>query len=194
MQIKIINIPLTDDGTLQAELNRFLAGHKVLEVEQKFFQNEKGGCWSFCIRYIESAASVQASQFTGKEKMDYKQVSTIRRRRKKWITPSKRSATRGKNWLASSELRRSSMKMFIFANDLKKYILGIIKNKKCVLFRINSNSTKKKVFRTKSGDFSRNRELIWMKNGFGLTVELLRSSGRIVFTAPSFAYPGLSTY
>ena len=74
MQIKIINIPLTDDGTLQTALNRFLAGHKVLEVEQKFFQNEKGGCWSFCIRYIESAASSQASQFTGKEKIDYKQV------------------------------------------------------------------------------------------------------------------------
>jgi len=31
MQIKIINIPLTDAGALQAELNRFLAGHKVLE-------------------------------------------------------------------------------------------------------------------------------------------------------------------
>jgi len=45
MQIKIINIPLTDAGALQAELNRFLAGHKVLEMEQKFFQNEKGGCW-----------------------------------------------------------------------------------------------------------------------------------------------------
>jgi len=74
MQIKIITIPLTDDGALQAELNRFLAGHKVLEVEQKFFQNEKGGCWSFCIRYIESAASSQVSQFTGKEKIDYKQV------------------------------------------------------------------------------------------------------------------------
>ena len=74
MQIKIINIPLTDDGTLQAELNRFLAGHKVLEVEQKFFQNEKGGCGSFCIRYIENTASSQASQFAGKEKIDYKQV------------------------------------------------------------------------------------------------------------------------
>ena len=74
MQIKLINVPLTDDGAMQGELNKFLAGHKVLEVEQKFFQNEKGGCWSFCIRYIETAASSQASQFTGKEKIDYKQV------------------------------------------------------------------------------------------------------------------------
>lgn len=74
MQVKIINIPLTDTGILQADLNRFLTAHKILEMEQKFFQNEKGGCWTFCIRYIESAASSQASQFTCKEKIDYKQV------------------------------------------------------------------------------------------------------------------------
>jgi hypothetical protein len=42
MQIKIFNVPLTDNGVLQDELNRFLAANRVLEVEQHFFQNEKG--------------------------------------------------------------------------------------------------------------------------------------------------------
>jgi superfamily II DNA helicase RecQ len=69
MQIKIINVPLTDDGAMQAELNRVLASNRVLEVEQRFFQNEKGGCWSFCVRYI---VQTEISQI--KEKVDYKQV------------------------------------------------------------------------------------------------------------------------
>lgn len=71
MQIRIFNIPITDTGELQSELNRFLAGHKVLEVEQKFFQNEKGGCWSFCVRHIPDGSGANGG---GKGKVDYKQV------------------------------------------------------------------------------------------------------------------------
>lgn len=72
MQIKLFTIPLTDDGTAQAELNRFLAGHKVLEVEQRFFQNEKGGCWSFCVRYIQNGIVTESPALKGK--IDYKTV------------------------------------------------------------------------------------------------------------------------
>lgn len=75
MQIAIFNIPITDTGDQQAELNRFLACHKVLEVEQRFFQNEKGGYWSFCVRYLPDAvAGSGAAPFGGKSKPDYKQV------------------------------------------------------------------------------------------------------------------------
>ncbi len=73
MQIKIFNVPLTDVGESLAEINRFLSGNKVLEVEQRFFQNEKGGCWSFCVRYLPS---VNVFQPAVKEKVDYKQVLT----------------------------------------------------------------------------------------------------------------------
>jgi len=71
MQIKIFNVPLTDNGESIAEMNRFLSGHKVLEVEQRFFQNEKGGFWSFCVRYLPSVSNFQNAI---KEKIDYKQV------------------------------------------------------------------------------------------------------------------------
>jgi superfamily II DNA helicase RecQ len=54
-----------------AELNRFLAGHKVLEVEQRFFQNKKGACWSFCVRFLPTIANFKHAS---KEKVDYKQV------------------------------------------------------------------------------------------------------------------------
>lgn len=74
MQIAIFNIPLTDTGSQQAELNRFLASHKVLEVEQRFFQNEKGGYWSFCVRYLPDPVSGNGTSASGKPKTDYKQV------------------------------------------------------------------------------------------------------------------------
>jgi len=37
MQIRIFTIPVGDSGALQAEMNAFLSGHRVLEIEQKFF-------------------------------------------------------------------------------------------------------------------------------------------------------------
>ena len=73
MQIRIFNVPLTDNGESLAELNRFLAGQKVLEVEQRFFQNEKGACWSFFVRFLSSIGSGFLSQ-TNKQKVDYKEV------------------------------------------------------------------------------------------------------------------------
>jgi superfamily II DNA helicase RecQ len=72
MQIKIINVPLTDDGSIQAELNKFLATNRVLEVEQRFFQNDKGACWSFCVRYITYPGGLAPG--AAKEKVDYKAV------------------------------------------------------------------------------------------------------------------------
>jgi len=73
MQIRIFNIPLTDNGESLAELNRFMAGQKVLEVEQRFFQNEKGACWSFCVRYLSSNTGSFLPQ-SNKHKVDYKEV------------------------------------------------------------------------------------------------------------------------
>lgn len=56
-------------------MNKFLGGHKVLEVEQKFFQNEKGGYWTFCVRFIADAVvSVGGTSGSGKVKPDYKQL------------------------------------------------------------------------------------------------------------------------
>ena len=72
MQIRIFTIPSADSGALQAEMNAFLAGHRVLEIEQKFFQNDNGGCWSFCVRYINGGAP-PAQSYSGK-KTDYREI------------------------------------------------------------------------------------------------------------------------
>jgi hypothetical protein len=71
MQIKLFTIPVGDSGTAQEEMNRFLRGHKILEVQNQLISNENGAYWCFCVRYIEKAF-VPAEESKGK--VDYKQV------------------------------------------------------------------------------------------------------------------------
>ena len=40
MQYKKFILSLTDDGVQEAELNRFLRGHRVLKVEQHFMHTD----------------------------------------------------------------------------------------------------------------------------------------------------------
>ena len=73
MQIQVFTIPITDTGECIAEMNRFLAGNKVLEIDQHFFQNEKNAGWSFCIRYLNNNGHVFNNQ-VNKQKIDYKEL------------------------------------------------------------------------------------------------------------------------
>lgn len=58
---------------MQAEMNRFLSAGRVLEIEQRFYQNEKGAYWSFCVRYLNSNTGSYQQQPT-KQKIDYKEL------------------------------------------------------------------------------------------------------------------------
>jgi superfamily II DNA helicase RecQ len=71
MLIKIINVLLNDE-TMQVELNKFLSSHRILEIEQHFFQNNNSIGWSFCIHYLSQNS--KAINFTTKSKVDYKEV------------------------------------------------------------------------------------------------------------------------
>jgi len=42
MQIKLFTIPLGDSGSALAEMNTFLRGNKILEVENQLVNNEHG--------------------------------------------------------------------------------------------------------------------------------------------------------
>jgi len=55
MQIKLFTIPVGDSGNALAEMNTFLRGNKILEVENQLVNNEHGAYWCFCVRYIEMA-------------------------------------------------------------------------------------------------------------------------------------------
>jgi superfamily II DNA helicase RecQ len=72
MQIKLFTVPIGDSGAALEELNRFLRGNKILEVEDQFVSNGNGAYWCFCVRYIEKTSRPASYEKT--RKVDYKQV------------------------------------------------------------------------------------------------------------------------
>ncbi|GAB4414171.1 MAG: hypothetical protein OHK0039_21780 [Bacteroidia bacterium] len=73
MQIKLFTIPVGDSGGALQELNAFLRGNKVLEVEDHLIDNENGAYWCFCVRYIERSYA-ESSDVKTAGKVDYKKV------------------------------------------------------------------------------------------------------------------------
>lgn len=70
MQYKIFTYPLGSAGTQIDELNRFLAGHKVVEVEKHLVVLDNAACWSFCVCYLQGEVTPPAGE--KREKIDYK--------------------------------------------------------------------------------------------------------------------------
>lgn len=74
MQVKIFDvISLCAEEELE-QLNKFLRGHKVLEVDRQFYVSSDGvGHWSFMVLYLQGVAS-QSTVGEKREKIDYKTV------------------------------------------------------------------------------------------------------------------------
>ncbi len=71
MQIKIFSVPVVGGELVNEELNAFLRGRKILQVEQEPVSGTGGAYWSFCIRYIDGSVKSSAIK---RERKDYKQV------------------------------------------------------------------------------------------------------------------------
>lgn len=72
MQIRLFTIPIGDGGAAVQEMNAFLRGNKILEVEKQLIHNEHGAYWCFCVSYIERSAAEIAEKKAGK--VDYRKV------------------------------------------------------------------------------------------------------------------------
>jgi superfamily II DNA helicase RecQ len=70
MQVKLFTIPITDTGAFAEEMNRFLRGHKVLEMKQELVHNEGGAFWCFCVRYMDQPTATSSDR----QKVDYKET------------------------------------------------------------------------------------------------------------------------
>jgi superfamily II DNA helicase RecQ len=71
MQIRLFTLPIDENEELQNELNRFLRGHKVIDLEKKLVTMENSVLWCFCITYIEGNV---INKEAGKNKIDYKNI------------------------------------------------------------------------------------------------------------------------
>lgn len=70
MQYRIFTI--NAEGTSCEEMNAFLRGRKIVEVEKHFYAMQTSAFWTFCISYIDETPNNQT--VVKKEKIDYKDV------------------------------------------------------------------------------------------------------------------------
>lgn len=73
MQIKIFTIPCVESNESNEELNRFLRGNKIVNVEKQFYILNNQAYWTFCVIYLLSQNQVQTSR-EKKDKVDYKSI------------------------------------------------------------------------------------------------------------------------
>ena len=72
MQIRVFTIPALSGQELQEEMNKFLRGHRVVEVKQQYDADR--GFWTFAVNYIEGSQPVNNTPAIRSEKVDYKTV------------------------------------------------------------------------------------------------------------------------
>lgn len=71
MQVKLFTIPCSESNELNEELNRFLRGNKIVNIEKQFYVLNCEAYWSFCITYLPNQNTPHQEK---KEKIDYKEV------------------------------------------------------------------------------------------------------------------------
>lgn len=70
MQIKLITIPITAVADYNEEINAFLRGNKIIDIDKQLIQTSTGVYWCLFISYVELSVADKA----GKEKIDYMHV------------------------------------------------------------------------------------------------------------------------
>jgi len=71
MRVKFFAIPALDPGDAEAELNRFLAQHRVLSIDREIVTERPGSFWAVSVSYLESSTPAPKP---GKARIDYKEV------------------------------------------------------------------------------------------------------------------------
>lgn len=72
MQIRVFTIPALAGQEMQEEMNKFLRGHRVMEVKQQY--DAERGYWTFAVNYIEGSTPNNNAPAIRPEKVDYKTV------------------------------------------------------------------------------------------------------------------------
>jgi superfamily II DNA helicase RecQ len=67
-------LPLYPDSEEEAELNRFLRGHRVLSVRRKLDDCTSPSRWLFLIEYHAESSLPDGGSIKGKNRIDYKEI------------------------------------------------------------------------------------------------------------------------
>ena len=74
MKMKFFWIPARDSAAAEAELNSFLGGHRVVQVEKNFCSDADGPGWSLCVQWLPGEHEPSARAAGRGSKVDYREV------------------------------------------------------------------------------------------------------------------------
>lgn len=74
MQYEIFTIPVIDGREEMEQMNRFLRGHKVVQVDKQLVALGDVAYWSFCVNYLVALSVASPAGSEKREKVDYKNV------------------------------------------------------------------------------------------------------------------------
>jgi superfamily II DNA helicase RecQ len=74
MSFRFFVIPINQDGEAEAQLNAFLASHKVLNIDRRWVDQGSQSFWSFCIDYLpQGGKGKEAIRAEQRDRVDYKE-------------------------------------------------------------------------------------------------------------------------
>ena len=78
MRLHFLSIQVHSSTAAEAELNHFLATHRVLSIDRQFISDGSGSSWALCISYVEGSAAGAASapnqDSSSKKRLDYRDL------------------------------------------------------------------------------------------------------------------------
>lgn len=73
MRFRFFTIPAMSPGAAEEDLNRFVAGHRVSNVERQLVVDGAASFWAVCVTWIEGEAS-HAADAGRRGRVDYKEL------------------------------------------------------------------------------------------------------------------------
>lgn len=78
MRMHFLSIPVFDGSAAEAELNRFLASHRVVAIDRQLVADGPRSAWAVCVSYVDGAATAttgeRAADAGKKKPIDYRDL------------------------------------------------------------------------------------------------------------------------
>ena len=75
MQYKFFGIPAADAEQAEADLNRFVRGHRVITVHRELVREAGAAYWALCVEYLEGAGGSASGKAGGRPRVDYAEAA-----------------------------------------------------------------------------------------------------------------------
>jgi superfamily II DNA helicase RecQ len=74
MRLHFITVPIHGSADAEAELNQFLAAHRVIAVDRQLVADGQRSAWAICVTYVDTPAAGATLDASKKSRVDYRDL------------------------------------------------------------------------------------------------------------------------